>query len=133
MYTGIPALRSRKKNLTSIPAVQEQQLLEQMHVLLVLQQGAVQGRNELLGVVAAQDFRRNVLGHQQLDPVQEFGRGGLLFQAWRVADLEERRQRLVQQLALQARKMHVDDLRHGGSVGKADVVEEAAPQEGVRQ
>jgi hypothetical protein len=28
MDTGMPALRSRKKNLTSIPAMKEQQLLE---------------------------------------------------------------------------------------------------------
>ena len=29
--------------------------------------------------------------------------------------------------------MHLDDARHRVGVGKADVVEEAAPQEGVRQ
>src|SRR5580658_10584087 len=133
METGTPAARSRKKNLTSIPAVKEQQLLEQMHVLLVLEQGAVQGRDELLRVVAAQRLRRNVLGHQQLDPIQELGGGGFLLQSGRVANLEERRQRLVQQIALQARKMHVDDLRHRGRIGKADVVKEAAPQKGVRQ
>ena len=54
MDTGTPALLSRKKNLTSIPAIEKQQLFEQMHVLLVLEQRAVQRRDELLGVVAAQ-------------------------------------------------------------------------------
>src|ERR1700687_6490133 len=107
MDTGTPARRSRKKNLTSIPAVKEQQLLEQLHVLLVLEQGAVQGRDELLRVVAAQDLGRNVLGHQELDPIQELGGGRFLLQARRVADLEERRQRLVQQLGLQLRKMDI--------------------------
>src|SRR5580658_5011635 len=121
METGTPAARSRKKNLTSIPAMQEQQLLEQVHVLFVLEQRAVQRRNELLRVVAAQRLGRNVLGHQQFDPIQEFRRGRLLLQARRVANLEKRRQRLVQQLALQIRKMHIDDLRHGGRIRKADV------------
>src|SRR5580704_16087629 len=133
MDTGTPARRSRKKNLTSIPAVKEQQLLEQLHVLLVLEQRAIQGRDELLRIVAAQGLGRNVLGHEELDPIQELGGGRLLLQARRVANLEERRQRLVQQIALQARKMHIDDLRHRGRVRKADVVEKAASQEGVGQ
>src|SRR5450631_1301822 len=133
METGTPALRSRKKNLTSIPAVEKQQLLEQVDVLLVLEQRAVQGRNELLRIVAAQHLGRNLLGHQQLYPIQEFGGGGFLLQAGGVANLEERRQRLVQQFALQAREMHVDDLRHRGRIRKADVMEKAAPQKRVRQ
>src|ERR1700733_12127614 len=101
MDTGTPALFSSKKNLTSIPAVEEQQLFEQVHVLLVLEQRAVQRRNELLRIVAAQNLGGYVLGHQQLDPVQELRRGGLLFQARRLPDLEKGPQGLVQQLALQ--------------------------------
>src|SRR5258705_12741242 len=112
MDTGTPGARSKKKNLTSIPAMKEQQLLEQLHVLLVLEQRAVQGRDQLFRVVAAQRLGRNVLGHQELDPIQELGGGRLLLQARRIANLEERRQRLVQQLALQLRKMHIDDSRH---------------------
>src|SRR5690606_41696177 len=63
--------RSLKKNGTSMiecsaPAtVQEHQLLEQMHILLVLQQRAMQRRNGLLRIVAAQRLRRNVLRDQQ--------------------------------------------------------------------
>src|SRR6266852_4315038 len=126
MDTGIPARRSRKKNLTSIPAMKEQQLLEQLHVLLVLEQRAIQRRDQLLRIVAAQGLGRNVLGHEELDPIQEFGGGRLLLQTRRVANLEERRQRLVQQIALQVRKVHVDDLRHRGRIRKADIVKKTA-------
>src|ERR1700724_3057012 len=131
METGTPSWRSRKKNITSIPAVKKQQLLEQVHVLLVFEQGAIQRRNELLRIVAAQHLGRDVLGHQQLDPVQELRRGRLFLQARRVAVLEECRQRLVQQLALKTGEMHVDDLRHRGRVRKADIVKKAAPEEGI--
>jgi len=99
-YAG---LLSRKKNLTSIPAVEKQQLLEQVHVLLVLQQRAVQRRNEPFAS-SLRSASANIFCHQQLDPIQEFGGGRLLLQARRLADLEERRQRLVQQFALQVRK-----------------------------
>jgi hypothetical protein len=60
---------------TSAPsgAVQEDQPLEQMHVLLVLQQCAVQRRQRRLAVTGTQRFRGNVLGQQQLEPVQQFG------------------------------------------------------------
>ena len=42
-------------------------------------------------------------------------------------------QRLGDQLLLDAGEVHVDDLLHRLGVGEADVVEEAAAQEGVRQ
>src|SRR6202795_5217810 len=133
MDTGTPAFFSSKKNLTSIPAAEEQQLLEQVHVLLVLEQRSVQRRYQLLRVVASQTFGRNVLGDQQFDPVEELGGGRLLLQAGRFADLEERRQRLAQQIALEVREVHIDDLRHGRFVRKPDVMEETAPQERVGQ
>src|SRR5580658_7411301 len=104
-----------------------------MHVLLVLEQRTVERRYELLGIVAAQSLRRYILGEQQLYPVEQLRSGRLFLQAGRVAHLEEGRQRLAQQLAFQAGKMHVDDARHRGLVRKADVVKETAPQEGVRQ
>src|ERR1700683_4542428 len=133
MDTGTPALRSRKKNLTSIPAMQEQQLLEQVHILLVLEQRAVQRRNQLLGVVAAQRVGRYVFRHQELDPIEKLRGGGLFLQTGGFADLEECGERLAQQLALQIGIVHIDDLRHRRFVRKADVVEKAAPQKGVRQ
>src|ERR1700693_2751533 len=133
MHTGTPGLFSSSKNLTSMPAAQEQQLLEQVHVLLVLEQRSVQRRYQLLGVVAAQYFGRNVLGNQQFDPVEELGGGRLLLQAGCFADLEERRQRLAQQIALEVREVHIDDLRHGRFVREPDVMEKTAPQERVGQ
>jgi hypothetical protein len=113
--------------------MKEQELLEQVHILLVLEQRAVQRRNQLLGVVAAQRFGRYVLRHQQLDPIEELGGRGLLLQTGGFADPEERGERLAQQLALQIGVVHIDDLRHRRFVRKADVVEKAAPQKGVRQ
>src|SRR5260370_33883646 len=94
MDTGTPALRSRKKNLTSIPAVKEQQLLEQLHVLLVLEQGAIQRRGGVLFLVAAPGPRREILGYPGLYPIQELDGGRRLLQTPRVADPQERRQRL---------------------------------------
>ena len=44
--------------------LQERQPLEQVHVLFVLQQGAVQGRDQALGVPLGQRFGRHVIGHQ---------------------------------------------------------------------
>src|SRR5450759_1118313 len=119
MDTGTPVPRSKKKNLTSIPAIEKQQLLEQVHILFVLEQRAVQRRNQLLRVVAAQRLGRYILGDQQLDPIQQLGRGRFLFQPGCLANIEERRERLAQQLALQIRKVHIDDLRHGLFVGNS--------------
>ncbi|MNL16311.1 hypothetical protein D3C87_1373460 [compost metagenome] len=104
-----------------------------MHVLLVLQQRAVQRRNRGLAVGAAQRLGGNVLGHQQLEPVDQLGRARLLLQPGQVAHLVERVQRGGHQLALDARVVDVHDLLHGVRVGELDVVEEAAAQEGVRQ
>ena len=44
--------------------IQEYELLEQVHVLFVLEQRAMQHRDHLLRVVTAQRFGRNVLGEQ---------------------------------------------------------------------
>src|SRR5271169_1057530 len=102
-----------------------------MDVLLVLEQRAVERRNELLRIIAAQSLGRDILGEQQLDPVEQLQGGRLFLEAGRLAHLEERRERLAQQLALQPRKMHIDDARHRGLVRKADVVKEATAQERV--
>ena len=104
-----------------------------MHVLLVLDQRAVQRRDQLLRIALAQRLRADVLDHQELQPVQQFGRGRLLLHARHFADLVEQLQRLGDQALLDAGEMHVDDRRHGVGIGEADVVEEAAAQERVRQ
>jgi hypothetical protein len=111
----------------------EGQTLEQMHVLLVLEQRAVQRRDELLGILGAQRVGRHVLDHQELQPVEQLGGRGLLLEARHFADVVEDVQRLAQQVALQVGEVDVDDLGHDLAIGEADVVEEAAAQEGVGQ
>ena len=59
----------------------ERDALEQVHVLLVLEQRAVQRRDQHLLVGALQRLGRNVLGEQQLQPVEELGGRRLLLQA----------------------------------------------------
>src|ERR1700722_12366077 len=54
-----------------LPPAQESELLEQMDVLLVLEQGAMQWRDQFLGVALAQRLRRNVLIEQKLEPVEQ--------------------------------------------------------------
>src|SRR5688572_32663791 len=115
METGTLAWRSSRKKFTNIaislwsPGAllallsprHEGQAFEQMHVLLVLEQRAVQRRNELLGILGAQRVGRHVLDHQELQPVEQLRRRGLLLQARHVADVVEDVQRLAQQVALQ--------------------------------
>src|ERR1700722_671934 len=48
-----------------LAAIQKSEPFEKMDVLLVLQQRAMQGRNQLLGVALAQRFGRNILVEQQ--------------------------------------------------------------------
>ena len=62
-----------------------------MHVLLVLEQRAVQRRDQPLGVALAQGFGADVLDHQQLEPVEQFGRRRLLLEARDLADLVKQR------------------------------------------
>src|SRR5882724_1102959 len=67
----------------------EDQALEQVHVLLVLEQGAVQRRDDGLAVLRAQRVGRDVLGEEELQPVEELRGRGLLLQARDLAHLEE--------------------------------------------
>jgi len=93
----------------------------------------VQRRDHHTGIAAAQRIGRHVLDHQQLQPVQQLGRGRLLLEAGHLADLEEDVEGLARQVRLQAGVVGVHDALHRRAVGEADVVEEAAAQEGVRQ
>src|SRR5690606_32204798 len=140
-----PPLRSAKKKSSSmsilalrglrlaVAACHEHHPLEQVHVLLVFEQRAVQRRQQLAVAVLAQGFRRQVFRHQQLEPVQQLGGGGLLLEPRYLTQLEEHLQRFLEQLLLEPRVVDLDDLRHGLLVREADVMEEAAAQEGVRQ
>src|SRR5882724_6032186 len=111
--TGTPAALRSKKNFVSIrsatASMQEYQLLEQVHVLFVLEQRAVQRRQRLLRIARAQRFGRNLLRDEQLDPVEQLGGRGFLPQARRLAQAEERRERFGQQVAPQSGVVHVDD------------------------
>ena len=118
---------------TALAPRHEGEAFEQMHVLLVLEQGAVQRRNELLGIALAQDFRADVFDHQQLEPIQKLGGRGLLLHPRHVADLVEQLERLGHQTLLDAGKVHFDDRPHRLRVREADVVKEAAAQECVGQ
>src|ERR1700722_7941396 len=60
-----------KKDSSHLAAAQERQPLEQMHVLLVLQQRAVQRRDQFARVAFPEHFRRHVLVEQELEPVQQ--------------------------------------------------------------
>ena len=104
-----------------------------MHVLLVLEQRAVEWRNDGLAIVSAQGLRGDVLRQQQLEPVQQFRGRRLLFQPRHLPDGEESLEGFLQQSLLDPRVVDLDDLLHGSLVGKTDVVEEAAAQKGVRQ
>src|SRR6188768_1570202 len=78
---GTPAARSIRKNRISTvrrvsagaarAAVHEDELLEEVHILLVLEERAVERRDRRLRVVAAQGLRRDVFRDQELDPVEE--------------------------------------------------------------
>src|SRR6185437_4540742 len=106
---------------------------EQVHVLLVFQKCAVQRRDQAFGVALAQGLGRDVLDHQEFQPVKQLGGRWFFLHAGNVADLVEQPQRFGNQALLDAGKMYLDDGAHGVGVGKADVVKEAAAQKCVRQ
>src|ERR1700734_1035808 len=123
----------QKRGLLALAPAQKCDPLEQMHILLVLEQRAVQRRDQFLGVTLAQRLWRNVLIQQKLEPVEQLRSGRLLFQSRRLAQREERAHGLFHQPRLDRRKVRFDDPAHCFGVGKADVVEEAAAQESVGQ
>ena len=83
--------------------------------------------------IALEVLGRQVLGQDQLQPVQHLGCRGLLLQARRLADLEELGQGGGQEAFLDRGEMHADDGGERVGIGETDVVKEAAPQEGVGQ
>src|SRR6266704_5886465 len=111
----------------------EDQALEQVDVLLVLQQRAVQRRDDGPAVLGSQGVGRDVLGEQELQPVEQLGGRGLLLEAGHFAHLEEHLERFAKQRFLEPRKVHFHDLLHRFLVGEAYVVEKTAPQKSVGQ
>src|SRR3954468_19934953 len=131
--TAQEELSSTRAGSPPLPPRHEGELLEQVHVLLVLEEGAVQRRDELPRIALAQLLGTDVLGEQELEPIEELGGRGFLPQARDLADLEEDAQALLNETALDAGVMHLDDAVHRLGVGEPDVVEEAAAQERIRQ
>src|SRR5690606_13564512 len=91
----------------------KRQPLQQMHILLVLQQSVVMRRNRLSRIMITQDFRRNLIGHQQLQPVNLLRGGRLLLQPGRLANIEENIQGLPHQVVLNIREVNPNDVFHG--------------------
>jgi hypothetical protein len=79
-----------------------------------------------------QRLRRQVLDHQQLEPVQQLGGRGLLLQLVHAATWKKTFS-ASRASPGGCREVRLDDALHRLAVGEADVVEEAAAQEGVRQ
>ena len=73
--------RRRSRASPPLPSRHKRQPLKQMHVLLVLEQRAVQRRDQLLRIALAQQLRADVLDHQQLQPIQKFRGRGLFLDA----------------------------------------------------
>src|SRR5213592_1129793 len=86
--------------------------LEEMHILLVLQQCPVEGRDNGLAVLGPQGVGRDVLREQELQPVEQLGGRGLFLQAGHLAHFEEHFERLAKERLLEPRKVHLDDPLH---------------------
>src|SRR5712692_9103592 len=105
----------------------EDKTLEQVDVLLVLEQGPVERRDNGLAVLGSQGVGRNVLGEQELQPVEQLGGRGFFLQAGDFAHFEEHFERFAKQRFLEPWKVHLDDFLHRFLVGEADVVEKTSP------
>src|SRR5208337_2915470 len=117
----------------SLAAAQKSELFEQMHVLLVLQERAMQWRDQLFGLLLAQRLGRDVLVEEKFQPVEQFRGRRLFLEPRRLAQGEERTHRLFDEDRLDSGKVRFDDCAHRVWVRKADVVEEAPAQERVGQ
>ena len=111
----------------------KRQALKQVHVLLVFEQRAVQGRNRLGLIALAQNFIGDIVGHQQLQPIDQFGGRGLFLQTGDGAQIEKHFHRLLDQIFRNIRVVHIDDLTHGVAIGEIDKVKETAAQKSVGQ
>ena len=103
----------------------KRQSLEQMHILFVLQQRAMQGGQSVFAL-ATQIRRRQVFGQQKLEPIQHLGGRGFLLQPWCLADLKELCQRRRQQVGFNLGEMYPHDGGQNLGFRKADIVEKTA-------
>jgi hypothetical protein len=77
----------------------------------VFQQGTVKRGIALVGS-RSENVERHVLVEQELEPVEQFGRAGLLLEAGNVAHFIEHLERAGDERLLDAGEMHVDDRLH---------------------
>ena len=73
----------------------------------------------------AQILRRNVIGHQQPDPIKRFRSRRFLFQPLLFADFIELSRRRGDRFLLDAGIMNVDNSGQRPGLGKTDLVKEA--------
>src|SRR5437879_13779803 len=97
-----------------------------MHVLLVLEQRAVERRDDDFLVRAPERLGRDVLGEEEFEPVEELRGGGLFLETRHLAQLEENLKPFLEQRLLQTRKVHIDEARHRHCDGYPDGGTEAA-------
>ena len=117
----------------SLPPRHKRQLFEQHHILLILEQRAVQGRDRLADVAVLEHFERHIFVEQQLEPVDQLARRRLFLEPRHFAHLVEDIHRAADERLLDAGEVDLDDLGHRVAVGEFDIVEETAAQEGVGQ
>ena len=82
--------------------------------------------------LAGQCLQGDAAGDEHLDPVYQLARRRLLSELASLSEGVEGLHRLAQQLRFDVREMDPDDLLHQFGAGELDVVEDAAPQKGVR-
>src|SRR3546814_2735166 len=92
----------------ALAAVDEGEALEQHHVCLVLEESAVERRDQRLDVPRTEHVERQVLVHEQLQPVEKLGRRRLLLEARNVPDLVEDGERLAHQFLLALGEVHIE-------------------------
>ena len=114
-------------------AMHEHQLLEQVHVLLVLEQRAVQGRQRLLRIVAAQRLGRMSSATSSLSQSSSSEVDGFFFSPGVSRSSKNAASASASSSCFSRGKCTSTMRAHRRLVREADVVEEAAPQEGVGQ
>lgn len=90
--------------------VHEGKPLEQHHILLVLEQSAVERRDRLRGIARLENLQRQILVQEQFQPVDQLAGLGLLLEARHLADLVENVHRLPDGQGLDARGNVMDPL-----------------------
>src|SRR5262249_42060364 len=102
-------------------------LTDRLDVLLLLEEDAQE--RELLD----EAFAAHVRAAQDGDPVDQLARRGALANAREIAQLIERHDRLIDELAIDVGMVDPHDALHELLIREVDEVEDAAPEERVRE